>query len=127
MLRHRQPPRESPPAHRTIRPVLLEALAVVLLIFGAYALVGAFFPLINPGLAAAFEDPPRPVAVYGFGALFSVSVLTLALALSRYAATVRGPRDKSGQAEEPAWRKKVKWRLFALLLLFILFSATVSC
>jgi hypothetical protein len=106
------------------KPCAYEALAVVTAIFGVALFVSGLMPFINPAqvdLHQTGEYSPR--MLFLVPTLFSLPVFGVSWRLNTKAQGIRRALEASSPAVEvPPWERKLKWILFGIVVLFVLYA-----
>lgn len=94
-----------------------EAVAAVLAILGAFILIGVYMPLINPGFTRVeTRHGPPSLGYYLVTTPIPLTILAASWYFNRKARELK-PKEKT---EENG--KKLKWILFAFVVLIVLYA-----
>lgn len=100
-----------------------ETVAATLALVGAFVLVGVYVPILNPGLtklALRMELPS--LGYYIVATPIPVFLLLAAWHFNKKARAIKEQSEQSPRVPEPAWQKRLKWILCAIVIVLVLFT-----
>ena len=103
--------------------LMYEVAAAILAFIGTIVLVNGLMPFINPGFLNVNEKGEySPRLIFLTGALLSLPILGLSWHLNKKALLIRQQSEKPTQRIKAPWEKKLKWILFGIVALIVLFA-----
>jgi hypothetical protein len=105
------------------KPLPYEIAAALLGIFGAFLLVAAYFPLLNP--VQTRIETHRDLPSIGYYIVVTPIPLLILVASWLFNKKARALKQDAGQparAPEPVWQKRLKWVLGAALIILVLIA-----
>ncbi|MGD0259853.1 MAG: hypothetical protein ABSD29_08490 [Verrucomicrobiota bacterium] len=105
------------------RPYTYEAVAGVAGILGAFVLVSGLMPFINPGFVDANETGEySPRMAFLVPTLLSLPLLGISWHFNKKAQAIRRELKGPPHFMEAPWERKLKWMLFGIVILLVLFA-----
>jgi uncharacterized membrane protein len=100
------------------KPLLHEIIAALLAIFGAFLLVGVYMPVINPGQTRIETHQELPSVGY----YIIMTPIPLAVLLASWYFNRKAQLLKRGEKRPEEKHRKLKWILFGIVVLLILYA-----
>jgi len=105
------------------KPLLYEIAAAMLAIFGAFLLVGAYMPLLNP--AQTRIETHRELPSVGYYIVVTPIPLLILIAswhFNKKARVLRQESEQPAYVSELAWERRLKWILGAVVIVLVLIA-----
>ncbi|MDB6058966.1 MAG: hypothetical protein JWO95_2810 [Verrucomicrobiales bacterium] len=100
-----------------------EVAATLLALFGAFLLVGALMPLINPGQTKGETHAELPsLGYYIVATPIPLLVLIASWYCNKKARTIKQQSEQSLDVPQPAWQRRLRWILSAIVIVFVLYA-----
>lgn len=100
------------------KPLPYEIIAALLAIFGAFILVGVYMPVLNPVQTKIETHQELP----SLGYYFVVTPIPLAVLFAAWYFNRKAQRLKGEQKQPEEKHKSLKWIIFGIVVLFVLFG-----
>jgi H+/Cl- antiporter ClcA len=105
------------------KPLPYEIAAAVLAIFGAFLLVGAYMPLLNPEQTRIETHRELPsVGYYIVVTPIPLLILVASWLFNKKARGLRQEAEQPARIPEPVWQKRLKWVLGGVVIVLVLIA-----